>query len=55
MRNDTLWCQETKHQKAFETIKDELTKIPVLAYFDLKVDHIIQVDGSVKGLGAMLL
>ena len=34
LRNDTLWCSETKHQKAFETIKDELMEASVLAYFD---------------------
>ena len=26
MRNNTLWCWESKHQKAFEASKDELIK-----------------------------
>ena len=36
LRNDTLWCWESKDQEAFKAIKEELTKTPVLAYFDLK-------------------
>ena len=44
----------TKHQKAFEAIKDKLTQTPRLAYFDPKADHFIQVDGSMKDLGAVL-
>ena len=50
LRNNTLWYWEAKHQKAFEVIKDELTKTSVVAYFDPKADHIIQVDGSMKDL-----
>ena len=45
----------TKHQKSFKAIKDELTKTPMLAYFDPKAKHIRQVDGAVKGLGVVLL
>ena len=44
-----------KHQKALEAIKDELTKSLVLAYFDPKAECITQVDGSMKGLSAVLL
>ena len=54
LRNDTLWYW-FKHQEASEAIKEELTKTPVLAYFDWKAYHIILVDRSVKGLGAVLL
>ena len=54
-KNDTLWCWKAKHQKAFDAIKDELTKTPVLAYFILKADHSIQLDGSMKGLSWVLL
>ena len=50
LRNYTLWCWETKNQKAFEAIKDYLTKTLVLAYADPNADHIIQVDGPIKGL-----
>ena len=50
-RNDILWCWESKHQEAFEAIKEELTKTLVLTYFNPKADHIIQVDRCMKGLG----
>ena len=55
LRSDTLWCWESKHQEAYEVIKEELTNTLVLAYFNPKVDHVIQVDGSIKGLGVVLL
>ena len=54
-RNNTLWCWESKHQQAFKAIKEELTKTPVLIYFDSNVDNVIHVDGFLKGLGAVLL
>ena len=31
------------------------TKTPVLAFLDLKADDVIQVNGSMKGLGTVLL
>ena len=54
LRNDTLWCWKTKHQNAFEAIKDVLTKTAMLAYFDPKAHHIIHVDGSMMGFNAVL-
>ena len=51
LRNDTLWCWESKDQGAFHAIKEELTKTNVLAYFDPEADHAIQVDWSMKELG----
>ena len=39
----------------FKAIEEELAKTPVLAYFYPKADYIIQVDRSMKGLGAVLL
>ena len=41
--------------EGFEAIKDELTKTSMLAYFDPKADHYIQVEGSMKGLSVVLL
>ena len=38
LRVETLWYWE-------------LNKTRVLAYFDQKADHVMQVDGSMKGLG----
>ena len=44
-----------KHEKAFEAITDKLIKTLMLAYSDPKADDIIQVDGSMKGLGEVQL
>ena len=55
LQRNMLWYWESEHQVAFEAIKEELTKTLVLAYFDPKADHIIQVDGSMKGMGALLV
>ena len=55
LQNDTLWHWEPRHQRAFDAVKEELTKTPVLAYFNPKADHVIQTDGPMKGLGSELL
>ena len=45
---------EQKHSKAFEKLKDELTKAPVMAYFDTKKETILTVDSSPVGISAIL-
>ena len=55
LREDVEWTWDSTHQDAFDAIKEELTKTPVLAYFNPKSEHIIQTDASLKGLGAVLL
>ena len=45
---------EQKHSKAFEKLKDELTKAPVMAYFDTKKETILTVDASPVGISAIL-
>ena len=54
LRNYTLLYWESKHQEAFEAIKEKLAKTPVLAYFNPKADHVIHVNGSMKDLDAVL-
>ena len=49
------WAWESEQQNAFEAIKQVITTIPVLAYFDKTKKHTIQCDASKKGLGAVLL
>ena len=44
-----------KQQNAFEAIKQVITTLPVLAYFNKTKKHTIQCDASKKGLGAVLL
>jgi len=55
LREDLEWTWDSTHQDAFEAIKEELTKTPVLVYFNPKSEHVIQTDASLKGLGAVLL
>ena len=49
------WAWESEQQKAFEAIKEVITTLPVLAYFDKIKKHKIQCNASKKGLGAVLL
>ena len=53
-RKDTVWNWDDKCKDAFQTIKDKLTKTPVLAYFDPEKDLVLQADSSKDGLGAVL-
>ena len=54
-KRDVMWTWDSEQQGAFEQIKNIMTTLPVLAYFDQAKDHIIQCDASKKGLGAVLL
>ena len=47
------WTWES--EQAFEAIKQVITTLPVLAYFDKTKKHTIQSDASKKGLSAVLL
>ena len=49
------WAWESEQQSALESIKQVITSLPVLAYFDKTKKHTIQCDASLKGLGAVLL
>ena len=47
------WTQQ--HTRAFERIKETLTKEQELAHFDPEKETVIQTNASIKGLGACLL
>lgn len=49
------WSWDSSHKEAFDAIREELTRTPVLMFFNPKVEHVIQTDASMKGLGAVLL
>ena len=55
LREEMEWTWDSSHQDAFDAIKEEFSRTPVLAYFDRKAEHVIQTDASMKGLGAILL
>ena len=51
---NSTWSWMTKHQKAFDTLKEKLQSAPALAYFDMLKSTEILVDASPVGLGAIL-
>jgi hypothetical protein len=54
-RKDTPFIWSAQCDKAFNTLKKNLTESPVLAYFDSSKEVRIQVDSSKDGIGAVLL
>ena len=54
-KKSSAWRWDPEQELAFQSIKTLITRLPVLAYFDEKLQHSIQCDASKKGLGAVLL
>ena len=48
-----MW--QAEHQKAFKSLKQVITWAPVLAYYNPEKDNIIQSDGSLQGIGSVLM
>ena len=44
-----------EHREAFDVIKKELVKAPILVYYDPNKEMVLQTDTGIKGLGACLL
>ena len=44
-----------EHQEAFNAIKKEIAKAPILAYYDPNKEMVLQTDTCIKGLGACLM
>ena len=44
-----------EHREAFDVIKKELVKAPILAYYNPNKETVFQTDASIKGLGTCLL
>lgn len=55
LRKDTKWKWESKHQTAFEELKEILCKRPVLALFDPRATTEIHTDASSIGVAGIML
>ena len=44
-----------EHQEAFNLMKKEIAKVPILAYHNPRKQTVMQTDASVKGMGACLM
>ena len=52
---DVPWNWSHECESAFERVKKRLNEAPILAYFDVNKEVVLQVDSSKCGLGAVLL
>ena len=48
-KNDFVWGPD--HTKAFKLVKESLTQVPILSYFDITKPTRLMTDASCKGLG----
>ncbi|GBM85033.1 Transposon Tf2-6 polyprotein [Araneus ventricosus] len=54
IKNNTVWLWDPSYDKIIDQVKEQLTKSPVLAFFDPRIESEIVVDASLFGLGAVL-
>ena len=55
IKKDKAYVWGPEHDHSFNQVKQEITSMGVLRYFDPNVESVIQTDASQKGLGAVLL
>lgn len=55
LRNDIQWHWSSEHDNEFENLKHEITKSPVLTYFDPNKEITLSVDASNFALGATIM
>ena len=55
LHDDVSWHWETRHDQAFQNLKDNMCKPPVLAYCDVHKPVTLTCDSSKSGLGAAIL
>lgn len=52
---DEPWAWNEEQEEAYQQLKRMVTSAPILRYFDMQKDVVIQCDSSSVGLGAVLL
>ena len=52
---DTAWTWGPEHAKAFNTVKQFISKAPVMQHYNPNEGWVVQSDASKDGLGACLL
>ena len=55
LKTNALWCWEHSHEESFIALKNEISDQSILHYFDTSKDTILEVDASLKGLGAAVI
>ena len=55
MKKHAPYAWGPEHSQALDYIKKELVQAPMLQYYDLKKETVLQPDASIKGLVACLL
>ena len=55
MKKHAPYAWGPEHNQAFDNIKREIVQAPILKYYDMKKEKVLQTDASIKGLGACLL
>ena len=55
LKQDAYWVWEPSHQKCFDNLKAEIKHSACLKYYDTKKPLFLDVDASLKGLGAALV
>ena len=55
MKKHAPYAWGPEHNQAFNNIKKEIVQVPILRYYDLKKETVLQTDASIKGLGTCLL
>ena len=54
-QKDAAFVWEKPQQEAFSHLKSVITSAPALAYFDNTKETVLNVDASIKGLGAVIM
>jgi len=55
LKEKSPWCWEECHSAAYMALKDEISDKSVLQYFDTGKSVTLEVDASLRGLGAAIV